>query len=223
MSNIEKEIKYLFNEKEFLILQNYLNNYNVIEKKYQRNYYFDSLDLDYTNSPLTLKIRYYDQKNIILTVKIKKMSIDNYFEKIEYEIPINNNDFIEIINLKNPSEKLKSYFKKHINLKDFNNIEKYIQNVILIGYLDTERINYQVPSLDSLITLDKNTYLEYKDFELEYEFVEDFEKQEVIKVENIFFLLGLNPIRCNNSKSSRFKKLKGGDIDVRKTNDRSRS
>ena len=158
---IEKEIerKYILSEDKYKSIIDLLSSEYKFDKVTQINYYYDTIDFQLFKNDETLRVR---QKNDKL--------------KLEYKY----------------GKKIKDSIRTCLEFsKDIGALPKKIHNsksedeYFNIGILVTERIDYKI--LDYIISLDKNYYLGYIDYEIEIESQNDFSLPDILCSINIVF------------------------------------
>lgn len=146
-TSLEIEFKSALTKEEYELL---IQTYNLENKSFiQTNFYFDTNNYDLLNNKIILRIREKDY-NIKLTSKIKQE-----IGTLERHI---------ILDKEKAYEMIKNGFDANIIGIDYN--------VVNIAKLQTERVKF--PYKNGIIFLDKNTYYDTVDYEVEFE-AEDIE------------------------------------------------
>jgi len=177
---IEREIKLLISEPMFIDYMNKLNSLVVCKRILQINYYFDTPDFQNYSLGRTLRIRQKDNQ-LLLQYKYNKQysgfeNMCNEFEIIVDTFPrdISSKDF-------------------PCNSMDMANLYRYVGNLV------TERFEYTYAK--TIISLDKNYYLGKCDYEIEIEF------QDYKQAEDLLKLLSIEKTKSHgDGKYSRFVK-----------------
>lgn len=154
MPELEIEFKNLLTAKEHDTL--YDTFFKAEEKQSLLNYYIDTENLDLRQNTLLLRIRV-SGKGQMMTLKApSEKGILEFNAEVDYDLKtverLNAADLPEII-----TQELKT-----------RNID--IDSLIVYGSLETER--FETDYKDGLLVLDKSSFLDTKDFELEYEVTE---------------------------------------------------
>ncbi|MEB7830863.1 CYTH domain-containing protein [Staphylococcus xylosus] len=156
-TNNEIEFKQLLTEKQYNVIHK--TYFNEIEPFKQTNFYIDTPDFDLKDHKSALRIR----------VK------DEYFEmtlKIPAEVGLTEYNFethvVPELNKSIPEQSLPSEIADQLTKMDID-----LTKLIILGSLKTERLEKEINR--NLLVLDKSTYLDFEDFELEYE-VEDYDE-----------------------------------------------
>ncbi|MGW7988267.1 CYTH domain-containing protein [Staphylococcus shinii] len=156
-TNNEIEFKQLLTEAQYNAIHKIY--FREIESFKQTNYYIDTPDFDLKNHKSALRIRVKDEY-LEMTLKIPaEVGLTEYnFEthivpKLDKPIPEQSL----------PSEIADQLIKMDIDLSQ----------LIILGSLKTERLEKEING--NLLVLDKSTYLDCEDYELEYE-VEDYDE-----------------------------------------------
>lgn len=151
--SVEVEKKYLLTSDEYYALSKSHFEGAIIQE--QLNYYFDSLDFSLLKRGITLRIRE-KANNLILTIK-RKISINDVIESEENDFLISRIEFMEAV--------LRGEFPKKVEQKLNVLIPK--KKIFYLGLLKTQRLIKEKDSI--LYCLDRNTYFDKQDFELEIE------------------------------------------------------
>ncbi|MGW7831348.1 CYTH domain-containing protein [Staphylococcus xylosus] len=156
-TNNEIEFKQLLTEKQYNVIHK--TYFNEIEPFKQTNFYIDTPDFDLKDHKSALRIRVKDEY-LEMTLKIPaEVGLTEYnFET--HVVPELNKPILE---QSLPSEIADQLTKMDIDLT----------KLIILGSLKTERLEKEING--NLLVLDKSTYLDFEDFELEYE-VEDYDE-----------------------------------------------
>ncbi|WP_426450716.1 CYTH domain-containing protein [Staphylococcus xylosus] len=156
-TNNEIEFKQLLTEKQYNVIHK--TYFNEIEPFKQTNFYIDTPDFDLKDHKSALRIRVKDEY-LEMTLKIPaEVGLTEYnFET--HVVPELNKPISE---QSLPSEIADQLTKMDIDLT----------KLIILGSLKTERLEKEING--NLLVLDKSTYLDFEDFELEYE-VEDYDE-----------------------------------------------
>ena len=154
MPELEIEFKNLLTAKEHGTL--YDTFFKAEEKQSLLNYYIDTENLDLRQNTLLLRIRV-SGKGQMMTLKApSEKGILEFNAEVDYDLKtverLNAADLPEII-----THELKT-----------RNID--IDRLIVYGSLETER--FETDYKDGLLVLDKSSFLDTRDFELEYEVTE---------------------------------------------------
>lgn len=182
-TNNEIEFKQLLSEDDYQAIYNtyFLN----IKPFSQTNYYIDTLNFDLKSHQSALRIRVKDD--------VYEMTL-----KVPAEIGLMEYNFDTIVEPK---------LNKHIKSQDLpqdilNQLLKMdvdIDALIVLGDLTTERIEKEING--NLLVLDKNYYLDFQDFELEYE-VNDY-NEGLVQFKSILNQFNINH-EIPNNKVQRF-------------------
>lgn len=195
---IEKEIKYLLSQEDFIKMEVYLKEY-LKKRIIQSNFYFDSQNFDLKKKRITVRVRIFSNKKGEITIKkgIKNNFTENINEakiRIEETLPLPFKDIKNILKFKNIDRFLDKYEKQKSNFK-----------IDMLGKLKTYRNIYNL--FEGELFLDKSRYFKQTDYELEWE-GNNLENAN-IHIKKIFSDLNIKPLLNKLSKSSRFiKELK---------------
>ena len=179
MKVVEIEYKQLLTKEEYQRIEQFLIEQNVTSFE-QENYYFDTLDFKLKKNQKALRIR---KKDNTYEACLKQQ---REFDLLEDNINLTEEHATKMF--KNPSL-LASYYCLD-------------EEIVLLGSLKT--IRYEYPLEKGLICLDKSTYLNTEDYEIEFEAI-DYEQKPVF----IDFLKRFNIEFKENKKSkiARFDEL----------------
>lgn len=150
LNNQERELKVLLTREQY---EKLLNSYDFNSPVLQKNTYYDSANEELKNKKIGLRIRMIGNQNI-LTVKKPKDSITKY----EYEFPISD-ESISIENL-HPSER--------DHLESIIHVDQPVYPTVVF-----ETVRYNLQTQDATISLDQTDFDGHRDYELEYEYLED--------------------------------------------------
>lgn len=162
MSNtIEKEIKKLVSEKNFKKIESFFEGNTEYEKKsyFNKNFYFDTADNYFFNHNISIKVRN-ESKKFILFIKNELINSINTRECSEISFFISESDLNNFVLYNQMPDDLYDYLKK-------NMMPVTLQYK---GYLLTQRTTFESKNYSLIICLDKNSYLEYNDYEVEIEY-----------------------------------------------------
>lgn len=161
----ECELKLLLTKQEYNILLSKFNK-NKINEIVQTNYYFDTNELLFHSKNTTLRLRKLGEK-YQFTIKEKKfVNQDLHFRKsIEKTFDITFSMVKQILDYHENIFMTIPELKESIN--DFYLSKSEMLKVILLGSLQTYRHCYKY--CQCKLYLDENTYLNNKDWELEFE------------------------------------------------------
>jgi len=202
MEAIEKELKYQINKTDYFKLMQYLDN-NCIKCNsiIQTNYYIDDFNFTLNKNNITARIRKKSDEKYEFTLKIPINNISSLKSAaIKKEITIELNNKIANNLIDNGIWNKKSIDILYSNIKfpvEFNKLK-------VIGSLTTERIFYKVKNISELLSIDKSTYFDIEDFEVEWE-TNELDKCNDILL-NVFNNIDVNYIQSNSSKNTRFIK-----------------
>ena len=181
----EFETKYLSEKNKFKQLYSLLLNYGKPVSFVQTNYYFDTKELDYYNTKITVRIR--EKPNSIkLTIKDKREYLKDKPLSFEHSCNLSPNEFKEIILQENIE------LNKYFNVSNLN----LPMQLELLGDLTTNRTQILIKNV--LFCFDINKYCNYEDFEIEAE--ANIDRLE--KIDDWFEKKGLK--RSFKGKYSRF-------------------
>ncbi|MCE5001676.1 CYTH domain-containing protein [Staphylococcus pseudoxylosus] len=156
-TNNEIEFKQLLTENQYNVIHK--TYFNEIEPFKQTNFYIDTPDFDLKDHKSALRIRVKDDY-LEMTLKIPaEVGLTEY----NFETHI-----VPELNKPIPEQSLPSEILEQLTKMDIDLIE-----LIILGSLKTERLEKEING--NLLVLDKSTYLDFEDFELEYE-VEDYDE-----------------------------------------------
>ncbi|MBB6443556.1 CYTH domain-containing protein [Bacillus benzoevorans] len=186
--NIEIEFKNLLTESDFHIL---LKHFNVNESQFfiQENYYFDTPDFSLKQSGCALRIR---EKKSGFEMTLKQPHPDGLLETTE-----------KLTNEKAQALLQGTPLPDGLIKEQLSHMKINAEQLLFFGSLVTERaeIEYQ----GGVMVFDSSTYLNMRDYELEYE-VTDRAKGEAVFLQ---LLAELNiPIRKTKNKVKRFYERK---------------
>lgn len=207
IKSIEKELKYMVEENEFYILKEYLDLCNFPNRTIiQTNFYFDTSDYDLKSKGITLRLRKIDHLEYYLTLKSKTTEvdagiIDNLHIKNEFNLQLDQTKF----DLLKSTKDIRMQVDIFELIKNLLGHDHECTEISMRGYLTTERISFQIPGFFEPILLDKNTYLNKVDYEIEWETEEIKSAQQ--KIKSIFNDLRIITQLNSVSKSNRFIKL----------------
>lgn len=177
---IEREIKIgLSDYKTYKKIIDFLSP--PIKKYKQRNYYFDSpeLELKKKRSMIRLRVAKKNGDEFVLTAKVNVSIMEGYFENKEFEKKIE----------KKEAKKLLAGMSLGVGLKKIlpEEFAKVIPpNIILLGYIDNVRLHFKSKTLeeeiivDKFITPDKKAHYEIEVETKKPDFVRD-ELEKIIK------------------------------------------
>lgn len=167
MKEVEK--KMLLKPKEFQRYQNYFMRNFKRHFTVNKNYYFDTIDLDLLKNDVTCRVR---ELNETYTLTVKSKEKDG-FACVSKEKN-------ELIN----SEMFEKLCDGKIKISDLGECCNHIVNLELINYgsLYTCRDSYYID--DCTICLDQNSYHDVTDYEIE---IEGKTIEKIEKVYNSFF------------------------------------
>ncbi|MGW7928605.1 CYTH domain-containing protein [Staphylococcus xylosus] len=156
-TNNEIEFKQLLTEKQYNVIHK--TYFNEIEPFKQTNFYIDTPDFDLKDHKSALRIRVKDEY-LEMTLKIPaKVGLTEY----NFETHV-----VPELNKPIPEQSLPSEIADQLTKMDID-----LTKLIILGSLKTERLEKEING--NLLVLDKSTYLDFEDFELEYE-VEDYDE-----------------------------------------------
>ncbi|MBF0810599.1 CYTH domain-containing protein [Staphylococcus xylosus] len=156
-TNNEIEFKQLLTEKQYNVIHK--TYFNEIEPFKQTNFYIDTPDFDLKNHKSALRIRVKDEY-LEMTLKIPaEVGLTEY----NFETHV-----VPELNKPIPEQSLPSEIADQLTKMDID-----LTKLIILGSLKTERLEKEING--NLLVLDKSTYLDFEDFELEYE-VEDYDE-----------------------------------------------
>lgn len=182
-TNNEIEFKQLLSEDDYQAIYNtYFFN---IKPFSQTNYYIDTLNFDLKSHQSALRIRVKDDSY--------EMTL-----KVPAEVGLMEYNFDTMV-----EPKLNKHIKRQDLPQDILNqllrMDVDIDALIVLGDLTTERIEKEING--NLLVLDKNYYLDFQDFELEYE-VNDY-NEGLVQFESILNQFNINH-KIPNNKVHRF-------------------
>lgn len=156
-TNNEIEFKQLLTESQYNVIHK--TYFNEIEPFKQTNFYIDTPDFDLKDHKSALRIRVKDDY-LEMTLKIPaEVGLTEY----NFETHI-----VPELNKPIPEQSLPSEILEQLTKMDID-----LTELIILGSLKTERLEKEING--NLLVLDKSTYLDFEDFELEYE-VEDYDE-----------------------------------------------
>lgn len=156
-TNNEIEFKQLLTEKQYNVIHK--TYFNEIESFKQTNFYIDTPDFDLKDHKSALRIRVKDEY-LEMTLKIPaEVGLTEY----NFETHV-----VPELNKPIPEQSLPSEIADQLTKMDID-----LTKLIILGSLKTERLEKEING--NLLVLDKSTYLDFEDFELEYE-VEDYDE-----------------------------------------------
>lgn len=156
-TNNEIEFKQLLTENQYNVIHK--TYFNEIEPFKQTNFYIDTPDFDLKDHKSALRIRVKDDY-LEMTLKIPaEVGLTEY----NFETHI-----VPELNKPIPEQSLPSEILEQLTKMDID-----LTELIILGSLKTERLEKEING--NLLVLDKSTYLDFEDFELEYE-VEDYDE-----------------------------------------------
>lgn len=156
-TNNEIEFKQLLTEKQYNVIHK--TYFNEIEPFKQSNFYIDTPDFDLKDHKSALRIRVKDEY-LEMTLKIPaEVGLTEY----NFETHV-----VPELNKPIPEQSLPSEIADQLTKMDID-----LTKLIILGSLKTERLEKEING--NLLVLDKSTYLDFEDFELEYE-VEDYDE-----------------------------------------------
>ncbi|MEB7383619.1 CYTH domain-containing protein [Staphylococcus xylosus] len=156
-TNNEIEFKQLLTEKQYNVIHK--TYFNEIEPFKQTNFYIDTPDFDLKDHKSALRIRVKDEY-LEMTLKIPaEVGLTEY----NFETHV-----VPELNKSIPEQSLPSEIADQLTKMDID-----LTKLIILGSLKTERLEKEING--NLLVLDKSTYLDFEDFELEYE-VEDYDE-----------------------------------------------
>ncbi|WP_436937171.1 CYTH domain-containing protein [Staphylococcus xylosus] len=156
-TNNEIEFKQLLTEKQYNVIHK--TYFNEIEPFKQTNFYIDTPDFDLKDHKSALRIRVKDEY-LEMTLKI---SAEVGLTEYNFETHV-----VPELNKPIPEQSLPSEIADQLTKMDID-----LTKLIILGSLKTERLEKEING--NLLVLDKSTYLDFEDFELEYE-VEDYDE-----------------------------------------------
>ena len=151
-TNIEIEAKVLISQQDYLKVKDYFKD-RVADEYTQHNYYIDTPDFDLRTHGAGLRIREVKNKRVIT---LKTPIAEGLLEKTE---EISENQYNDMI--KNgiiPETKIKTF----LIMLGYD-----ISKLNILASLSTDRIDVKVP--EYTFSIDKNTYADTVDYELERE------------------------------------------------------
>lgn len=156
-TNNEIEFKQLLTESQYNVIHK--TYFNEIEPFKQTNFYIDTPDFDLKDHKSALRIRVKDDY-LEMTLKIPaEVGLTEY----NFETHV-----VPELNKTIPKQSLPSEIAEQLTKMDIN-----LTELIILGSLKTERLEKEING--NLLVLDKSTYLDFEDFELEYE-VKDYDE-----------------------------------------------
>ncbi|MEB6333587.1 CYTH domain-containing protein [Staphylococcus pseudoxylosus] len=156
-TNNEIEFKQLLTENQYNVIHK--TYFNEIEPFKQTNFYIDTPDFDLKDHKSALRIRVKDDY-LEMTLKTPaEVGLTEY----NFETHI-----VPELNKPIPEQSLPSEILEQLTKMDID-----LTELIILGSLKTERLEKEING--NLLVLDKSTYLDFEDFELEYE-VEDYDE-----------------------------------------------
>lgn len=159
MKELEIEFKNLLKEDEYRELNDaFFNNANITV---QKNFYIDTKDLELRAHKMLLRVRVIDDAEV-MTLKVPtERGVLEFHGELNIGVEEGTHIHADLI--------------PNIILEEFKLREFSMQDVYVHGSLETRR--QEVEYKDGLLVLDESTYLDQKDFELEYE-VNDYDLGE---------------------------------------------
>jgi uncharacterized protein YjbK len=171
MIMVEKELKCILSEEEYLKFKKFLkeNNIKLMKSISQINYYIETDELLFSQKGISVRIRKIvgDNEEFEFTMKTPSEELESNGIKIKNEISINLN--------KRVAEKLLKYGK----FKDFENIIKPVieeakvqvdlNSMKIIGELKTTREFYLINPKFEPLNIDISSYFDVMDYEIEWE------------------------------------------------------
>ena len=153
-NNIEIEAKVLIDEQSYKVVKNHCKDH-ISDFYTQTNYYIDTPKFDLRNNGIGLRIR---EKQNKYEITLKTPMSEGLLEKTE---PISKEQFKELRDKGIfPETKIKSF----IMMLGF---DFKISDLKILAHLTTERIDISTPT--GTFSIDKNTYFDKTDYELEKE------------------------------------------------------
>lgn len=161
MKLVEIEYKQLLSENEYELIKRYMLENNIIPFEHE-NFYFDTKDFKIKEEKKALRIRKsYDKYEACLK------------QQREFDLMEDN------INLS--KDQVEKIFKEPELLSSYYILD---EKLILLGSLKTKR--YELPLKEGLICLDKSTYLNKVDYEIEFEAIDYDQKAAFISFLKMF-------------------------------------
>lgn len=157
---IEHEIKSMVSEDLFLRCQKVLNDLAASKRILHINYYFDTLDFSLYSLGNTLRIRQKDNE-LKIEYKYEKSYTGMVKTCKEYELALQS-------------------FLQSLTSEILPDAHDSIECYSYIGNLITERFNYIYRK--AIVSLDTNYYLGKCDYELEIEFQDYSQAQEILRL-----------------------------------------
>jgi len=170
----EEELKLMISRNDYNNLKAIAGNF-ACKTVVQVNHYFDTRDFLLKNNALTLRVREKDNK-YVLNLKVKNSTLANaqYRSSSEYKVNIDKNTFMRI----KDSAALTEDFHEIYNI--INERFGAYPKIEYAGSLTTERMLFKpIESINNFI-IDKNEYLDFLDWELEYEMNNEIEVPKVL-------------------------------------------
>lgn len=153
-NNIEIEAKVLIDEQSYKVVKNHCKDH-ISDFYTQTNYYIDTPKFDLRNNGIGLRVR---EKQNKYEITLKTPMSEGLLEKTE---PISKEQFKELRDKGIfPETKIKSF----IMMLGF---DFKISDLKILAHLTTERIDISTPT--GTFSIDKNTYFDKTDYELEKE------------------------------------------------------
>lgn len=182
MADVEKEIKILLDEEQYLEVMNYFNFEKPVE---QMNYYYANDEI--INSDITIRIRK-KLGQVKLQFKVPQKIEGSLHVKAEYEHKVDEvSDYIS---------KEEIYNVCGFSCKD---------DAKLLGNLKTiRRICNAYPNVE--IALDKNLYFDVVDYEIELEYIGEFPQDILDELEKINIYSGKDISGKNKRFLNEYKK-----------------
>lgn len=175
--NTEKEYKQIIDQKTFELL---LRKFDNLEEVIQENIYYDTSDLYILKHKCTCRIRSINTEHVFTLKRFIAKELK------EYEINVHTNDssVFEIKEIKTL-------------LHSFNIPTNLIRQTSLL----THRYIYNTGN--ALICLDKNTYNNIVDYEIEYEYINDHDGLSIFKK----LLASVGVKYSNNTKGKMYRAI----------------
>ncbi|MGL5718720.1 MAG: CYTH domain-containing protein [Paraclostridium sp.] len=207
---IEKELKYLISEDDFLKLRHFFTNCSFTKKnKINENFYFESKNFRLEDIGLSIRLRKNGLDIYELTIKdTVENSIENLQIKEEHTMTLTHEQVVEIFTMNSIS----IYWKVFSELKNIENIIKKLEDnkinelILLDSSLLTKREIYESHNYKNLVFfLDENKYLSLIDYELEIEIYDENLEKNIEIVNSLLLELNIKSNKSSISKSKRFK------------------
>lgn len=199
METIERELKYQIDSAGYAKMLKYLNkNCTRIKTIIQKNYYIDDENFIFNKLGITARIREKNNGNVKFTLKIPEKQGDISEHRsvkkeisIDLQIPKHHHIDDKIID-----SRILSLLSESLNIS-FNQ-----SKLSIIGTLETERILYKINGVEDPIIIDRSSYFQAEDYEIEWE-TSDLERNNEILMD-IFNKAGIEYLKSTKSKSKRF-------------------